>query len=249
MIYTKISRQEQTELINKYKISGDQDAQLAIIQSCLIHLNNFIERHIPYRSEAQKQDFMSEGVCGLLEALEKFDTSRGVTFLTYAHWYAGERIRKASKKDYSPVRIPIGAINKIIQLKNLSVDFHGIYCRNPTTEELSALSGFPVKKVRLLLDQMQKPVEIDVKTDKTRFTLREEKSPLSDILEAEKIPELERAIGELDEKEQFIIRRRFGLGSEFLTLSEIGAQLGVTAEWIRICEKKILRKLKKGLEK
>ena len=253
--YELLTKEEEVDLARKWRDKQDQAAFHRLIVSNLRLVISIAQK---YRNNGLDfNELIQEGNIGLIRALERYDPEAGFRISTYATWWIRQCIVRGLADKSRHIRLPVHVNEKVIKIEKVKNLLYKKFYRVPTAEEIASfLPTMTLSEIKGVIDAVKDVSSININVgddgNSTIADFIEDKAVLDPAIEISKNNlknTLYELIGELPERERYIIERRFNLdGSKNQTLEEIGAVLGVTRERVRQLEVKGLKMLKELMD-
>ena len=200
-------------------------------------------------------DLINEGNLGLIKAAEKFDETRGFKFISYAVWWMWIRqsILQALAEQSRIVRLPLNQVGSLNKISKAFSKFEQENERRPSPEELADELEIPVDKISDTLKVSGRHISVDApfvegEDNSLLDVLVNDDSPMADrsLVNESLSREIDRALSTLTDREKEIIQMFFGIGTQEMTLEEIGDKFGLTRERVRQIKEKAIRRLRQN---
>ena len=243
-----LSRAEETALVRRAR-SGDESAAHALVTANLRFVVSIAKRYTNYGLSFI--ELISEGNFGLLEAVKRFDETRGFKFITYAVWWIRQAILKALAEHSKAARPPMSQVNDLQKVERVAASLTQRLGRPPTPEELAVGAEISLDRIQNALELSRKDVSLDAPVyadddESMQAVFASDGDSFDDVLDRETLnATLRRCLDILDDREDLILRSYYGLEYDRpMTLEQIGQTLGLTRERVRQLRDRALKKVR-----
>ena len=243
-----VSPEEEVELAQRIR-KGDQEALEKLTRANLRFVVSVAKQ---YQNQGLSlPDLINEGNLGLIKAAEKFDETRGFKFISYAVWWIRQSILQALAEQSRIVRLPLNQVGSLNKINKALSKFEQENERMPSPDELADILDIPREKIADTLRVSGRHVSVDApfvdgEDNSLLDVLVNNDSPNADrgLVNESLNKEIERALSTLTERERDIVKYFFGIGTQEMTLEEIGEYFGLTRERVRQIKEKAIRRLR-----
>ena len=252
--YESLSAEEEKEIALRAK-NGDSEAKKILVQSNL-KLVLTIARKAIHVSKLPMVDLIQEGNLGLMVAVEKFNPNLGYRFSTYATWWIKQAMFKAISEQGHCMKIPVYIQETLSKFSKIKAEMEKTYNTQVTTKEVAEKMNIEPEKIDTFLSAYTTTVSIEGSFDANNGSelavaevIADDKATVEENIEYEELKkDINQVISVLKEREQTVIKMRFGLENfAKTTLEDIGKLFGVTKECIRQTEMRALNKMRTNL--
>jgi RNA polymerase primary sigma factor len=247
--FEPLSRAQEADLVQRAR-AGDAGAADTLVTANLRFVVSVAKKYTSYGMSFS--ELIAEGNCGLLEAVKRFDETRGFKFITYAVWWIRQGILKALAEQSRAARPPMSQVNDLQKVEKNAARLTQKLGRSPTAEEIAASADISLERAHSAIELSQSDLSLDAPFsgedgDDSMQALLAMDDPGCDECfdQAALFRALHECIGHLDEREQLILRAYFGLQQAHpMTLEQIGKILSLTRERVRQLRDRALQRVR-----
>lgn len=251
---TRLLTASEEKSLTRRSRSGDLAARERLIEANMRLVVSIAKNYL--LSGIPMEDLIQEGAIGLMTATERFNPAMGYRFSTYATQWVRQSIGRAIDNKAKSIRLPAHISESLRKIDKSRIELQRTLGAEPSNEQIAAHSGLTLKKIISLMQTTQEPISLDMTIGDDSTSLgalvldRNAADPQEELIAQEMRGEIEAILSTLDEREQMVLRRRFGFDEDDQSvLQQIGDELNISRERVRQIESQALRKLRSSARK